>query len=557
MLLELSIKNIALIQSLVLAFDQGFNVLTGETGAGKSIVVDSLNMALGGRAERDLIRTGCDKGSVQALFDISKNPRAIEVAHELGAEADKNLVAVSRELSRAGRNICRISGMVVPLATLRRLTSTLVDIHGQHEHQALIDPARHIVFLDAFGGEAHHALIQEAHALYAKRSGAISAYRRVTSEAAERARRIDMLSFQLEEITAIKPKRGEEEKLERRARFYENAERIRSSVEQAYQLTYAGDSGVPGAQEQLDMAQRALESVSRMDERIDALASRIKDAFYVVQDVGYELRALLESLDYDPAMADKVAGRLDKIRRLERKYGSTLDEVIDFGENAAAQLDVLRESDASAEDLKKNLDALTEKLHTVCNALTKSRKTLCDNLAADIHAQLADLGMAKTRFEVRITPIKPTAQGADEVEFLISANPGEPLKPLASVASGGELSRIMLAFKAISVDAEGVDAMVFDEIDTGVSGRMAQVVGEKMKAIARTHQVLCVTHLPQIAALANAHFVVEKTFADERTDSMVRRLDDDGRVREISRLIGGGEDSETSIGHARHLLGFE
>lgn len=554
MLLELSIRNIALIESLVLEFDQGFNVLTGETGAGKSIVVDSLNMALGGRAERDLIRTGCERGSVQALFDVSRNPRAKDIVRELGAEADENVVAVSRELSRSGRNICRVSGAVVPLQTLRQLTSTLVDIHGQHEHQALINPARHVDFLDSFGGEAHRALLRAVAELYAERTHAAGEYRRVTSEAAERARMIDMLTFQLSEIAALKPKRGEEEKLEKRARFYENAERIRASVEEAYRLTYGGDSRASGAQEQLDMAHRALESVARLDERIDALATRIKDAFYAAQDAGFELRALLENLDYDPGMAEKVADRLDRIRRLERKYGSTLDEVIDFGEGAAARLDELKKCDETTEELKKNLDALTARLHEACRALTQSRTVVAETLAEKVCRQLADLGMAKTRFEVRITPIKPTSNGADEVELLISANPGEPLKPLASVASGGELSRIMLALKAISADAEGVDAMVFDEIDTGVSGRMAQVVGEKMKAIARAHQVLCVTHLPQIAALADAHFVVEKTFAGEHTDSMVRRLDAEGRVREISRLIGG-EDSETSISHARHLLG--
>ncbi len=557
MLLELSIRNIALIESLTLEFDQGFNVLTGETGAGKSIVVDSLNMALGGRAERDLIRTGCEKGSVQAVFDISQNPRALEIARALGAEAEENVVAVSRELSRSGRNICRISGVVVPLSTLRQLTSTLVDIHGQHEHQALINPARHIDFLDSFGGDAHRTLLHDVAALYQERTRAASAYRRVTSEAAERARRIDMLRFQLSEIEALKLKRGEEEKLEKRARFYENAERIRESVSEAYRLTYGGDTRAPGAQEQLDMAHRALESVARVDERIDALATKIKDAFYAAQDAGYELQSLLENLNYDPGMADKVADRLDKIRRLERKYGSTLDEVIDFGDTAAAELDELKRADASTDGLKEALNALTARLHEACQALTASREVIAGPLTERIHEQLQDLGMAKTRFEVRIERIKPTSNGADAVEFLISANPGEPLKPLASVASGGELSRIMLALKAISVDAEGVDAMVFDEIDTGVSGRMAQVVGEKMKAIARAHQVLCVTHLPQIAALADAHFVVEKTFDDERTDSVVRRLDDEGRVREISRLVGGGEDSETSISHARHLLGYE
>ncbi|MGI6239093.1 MAG: DNA repair protein RecN [Christensenellales bacterium] len=554
MLLELTIHHIALIESLKLEFERGFTVLTGETGAGKSIVVDSLNLVLGGRADRALIRTGADRARVEAVFDISENPRARAIVGELGLEPEEGIAAVSRELSRSGRNICRVSGMVVPLATLRQLTSTLVDIHGQHEHQALINPQKHVEFLDSFGDAQHRALLSDVARVHAERSRVTSEVRRVTSEAAERARTIDMLTFQIEEISALRPKRGEEEKLEKRARFYENAERIRTSVEEAYRLTYGGDSRAPGAQEQLDLAARALDAVAKHDDRIEQLANRIKEAYYAAQDAGMELQSLLDSLDYDPALADKVADRLDKIRRLERKYGSTLDEVIDFGEHAANRLETLKRSEEMTEELKKRRNALDQELAAACAKLTTSRDALSARLSEAVKRQLEDLGMAKTRFEVRLTPAKPTATGAEEVEFMISANPGEPLKPLASVASGGELSRIMLALKAISTEAEGVDAMVFDEIDTGVSGRMAQVVGEKMRAIARKRQVICVTHLPQIAALGDWHYLVEKHTDGARTDSAVRRLDDAGRVLEISRLIGGGADSQTSILHARHLL---
>lgn len=556
MLIELNIRNVALIESLTLEFGRGFNVLTGETGAGKSIVVDSLNMALGSRADRDLIRTGTDRASVQALFDISGNEKAIAIARELGAEADEGLVAVSREIRSSGRNICRISGIVVPLATLRHLTSTLVDIHGQHEHQALIDPQRHIGFLDSFGGAEHKKLMEQVLALYADRVRVASAYRKITAEAAERERMIDMLEFQVNEIFSIHPRKGEEEKLERRAHFYENAGKIKDSVETAYHLMYGGESRAQGAQEQLDSVIRLLDGVAKHDDRIAALASRVKDAFYTVQDAAYELRALSESMDYDSIMADKVYDRLDKIRKLERKYGSTLNEVIEFGENARAKLETLKKSGESTTELRGELQKLDEKLKDMCAQLTISRRRISTRLTEEVQRQLSDLGMARTRFEVSIQPAKPTATGADNVEFLISANPGEPLKPMASVASGGELSRIMLALKTIAIDSEGVDSMVFDEIDTGVSGRMAQVVGEKIKHIARTHQVLCVTHLPQIAAQGDVHFVVEKITDGQRTDSMVRRLDDNGRVREISRLIGDGEDSQTSLQHARHLLGM-
>ncbi len=557
MLIELCIQNIALIESLTLEFGRGFNVLTGETGAGKSIVVDSLNMALGGRADRDMIRTGADRAMVQALFDISGNVRAKEFAHDLGAEADEDLIAVSRELRSNGRNICRISGIVVPLSTLRQLTSMLVDIHGQHEHQALINPLRHREFLDAFGDDEHIITINNVSALHAERANIASEYRKVTSQAAERERLIDMLEFQTGEIGALRLRRGEEEKLERRARFYENAEKIKSAVESAYSMVYGGDSRMPGAQEQLDSAVRSLDSISKLDDRIETISGRVRDAFYAVQDIAYELRNLSESMEYDPATADKVYERLDKIRRLERKYGSTLDEVMDFCENAMKQLDELRKSDETGAGLKARFAKVDEKLKEECARLTESRKRISEWMASEVQKQLADLGMARTRFQVRLEPDKASATGADDIEFLISANPGEPLKPMASVASGGELSRIMLALKAIAIDAGGVDSMVFDEIDTGVSGRMAQAVGEKMKLIAGKHQVLCVTHLPQIAALGDVHFMVEKTVVGERTGSNVRRLDDEGRVMEISRLIGDGDDSDTSIKHARHLLGLE
>jgi len=557
MLIELSIQNIALIESLTLEFGRGFNVLTGETGAGKSIVVDSLSMALGGRADRDMIRTGADRAMVQALFDISGNVRAKEFAHDLGAEADEGLIAVSRELRTNGRNICRISGIVVPLSTLRQLTSMLVDIHGQHEHQALINPMRHREFVDAFGDEEHVMALNNVAALHAERANIASEYRKVTSQAAERERLIDMLEFQTGEIGALRLRRGEEEKLERRAKFYENAEKIKNAVESAYAMVYGGDSRVPGAQEQLDSAVRSLDSISKLDDRIEAISGRVRDAFYAVQDIAYELRSLSESMDYDPSTADKVYERLDKIRRLERKYGSTLDEVMDFCENAMRQLDELRRSDETGAGLKAKYQKVDERFRAECEKLTESRRRIADWMSAEVQKQLADLGMARTRFQVRMDPDKPSVTGADDIEFLISANPGEPLKPMASVASGGELSRIMLALKAVAMDAGGVESMVFDEIDTGVSGRMAQAVGEKMKLIAGSHQVLCVTHLPQIAALGDVHFMVEKTVVGERTGSNVRMLDEEGRIMEISRLIGDGGDSDTSIRHARHLLGLE
>lgn len=555
MLLEITIKNIALIESLRVEFAQGFNVLTGETGAGKSIVVDSINLALGGRADRDLIRTGTDKASVQALFDISNNPKALAFIQEQDIEAEDGLIAIRRELSREGRNICRVQDVVVPLNTLKQLTVHLMDIHGQHEHQALMNPARHMDFLDAFGGESHAAALSEVQQLHAARGKIASRLKQLMNDVTEKERLFDMLSFQAQEIAAAKLRPGEEEKLQKKLSVLENSEKIRQGVEAAYTLVYQGDGRAPSAQEGLLRSAEAMDRIASLDERYGALAGRLRELYYGAQDVGYELQALLDDLDFEPQLIDKIAGRLDLIGRLERKYGPTLEEVIAFGQSAEARLNELKRGDESITELKKQYKEADSRLREACGRLTALRKASAEKLAEEICRQLKDLGMGKTRFEVRIEPEpKPTAIGMDRVEFMISPNPGEPMKPLASIASGGEISRVMLALKAISVDAEGVDTMVFDEIDTGVSGRMAQVVGEKMCLIARNRQVLSITHLPQIAALGDAHFLVEKVAGENRTDTHVRLLDDEGRVHELARLVGGAAETESSLSHAANML---
>ncbi len=555
MLLELTIRNIALIESLRIEFAQGFNVLTGETGAGKSIVVDSVNLALGGRADRDMIRTGAEKGSVQALFDISRNHRALELAESLGVDVDGGLVCVSRELSRGGRNLCRISGTVLPLAALKQFTALLVDVHGQHEHQSLMNPAKHLDFLDAFGDATHAEKMAAVRAAHAARSATASELRKLLKDASERERLIDVLRFQVEEIASAKLKSGEEEKLERKLQMLENAEKVRDGVETAYELTYGGDGRSVSAQEALLRASATMEGIAGLDARFEKLAGALKELYYGVQDAGAELQSLREELSFDPRLMDKIAGRLDLISRLERKYGATVDEVIAFGSAAKARLESIQSGDVRIAELKKLLKAEDRALREACAALTLSRHALAEEFERGLIGQLKDLGMARTRFRADFKVLeRPTAEGVDQVEFLISPNPGEPLKPLASVASGGELSRVMLAIKTIALNRDGVDSMVFDEIDTGVSGRMAQVVGEKMQEIATQKQVLCVTHLPQIAALGDAHFRVEKFTDGERTQTNVARLDREGRIRELSRLVGGAEDSESSLSHAAHML---
>lgn len=555
MLLELNIANIALIESLRIEFAQGFNVLTGETGSGKSIVVDCMNLVLGGRADRDFVRTGAEKGSVQALFDIAKNSAAKAILGEMDIDCEDGMVAVSREISRSGRNICRISGVIVPLNTLRRLTGTLLDIHGQHEHQSLLDPAKHIAFLDAYGDNRHTELCAQAAKLHSERVKMESELKKNMLDAAERERLSDMLGFQIQEIASAKLKKGEEERLIARLRILENSEKIRTNVETAYEATYAGAGRTPSAQELLLRAANAMDKLSQIDERYAELGLRLREMVYSVQDVGYELRDILDHMESDPELIEKVSKRLETIDRLERKYGPNLDDVLNFYASAVERLESIQTGDAHIDALKAELAKKDAELDEVCTLLTASRRELAQRLAQAVMQQLRDLGMGRARLEIRIESLpRPTANGLDSVEFLISANPGEPLKPMASVASGGELSRIMLALKAISMEADGVDSMVFDEIDTGVSGRMAQTVGEKMCAIARDHQVLCVTHLPQIAALGDAHFVVEKHTDGTTTETLVRQLDSEGRIHELSRLVGGAEDSTSSLSHAKHML---
>lgn len=555
MLLELNIANIALIESLRIEFAQGFNVLTGETGSGKSIVVDCMNLVLGGRADRDFVRTGAEKGSVQALFDIAKNSAAKAILGEMDIDCEDGMVAVSREISRSGRNICRISGVIVPLNTLRRLTGTLLDIHGQHEHQSLLDPAKHIAFLDAYGDNRHTELRAQAAKLHSERVKMESELKKNMLDAAERERLSDMLGFQIQEIASAKLKKGEEERLIARLRILENSEKIRANVETAYEATYAGAGRTPSAQELLLRAANAMDKLSQIDERYAELGLRLREMVYSAQDIGYELRDILDHMESDPELIEKVSKRLETIDRLERKYGPNLDDVLNFYASAVERLESIQTGDAHIDALKAELAKKDAELDEVCTLLTASRRELAQRLAQAVMQQLRDLGMGRARLEIRIESLpRPTANGLDSVEFLISANPGEPLKPMASVASGGELSRIMLALKTISMEADVVDSMVFDEIDTGVSGRMAQTVGEKMCAIARDHQVLCVTHLPQIAALGDAHFVVEKHTDGTTTETLVRQLDSEGRIHELSRLVGGAEDSASSLSHAKHML---
>lgn len=555
MLLELNIRNIALIERLHLELGDGLNVLTGETGAGKSIVIDSVNLVLGGRADRELIRSGADKASVQAVFDVAENDRVKSLLDSWQLEAEDGILTLGRELSCAGRNICRVAGNVVPLSQLRQIAALLVEMHGQHEHQSLMSPANHLGILDRFGGEDHFHLAEQVKAQFEEYSALRRRLTQLRLDLRDRALKQEVLSRQKEEIEALHLKKGEDEKLERQFTLMQNAEKLSSSVEKAYHLVYTGTERSPSAAEALRRASAAMDKISGIDARFDTLSARLNELYIGAQDAGYELQDLMEGLDFDPAAFDRIGSRLEEIERVKRKYGPELEDVLRQKDEIDKQLKALDEGDLRADELKEQIAFCEGQLRLSAQALSLAREQLARRFEQAVTEQLAQLGMSRVRFEVRMTRLEqPGAQGFDAVEFFISPNPGEPLKPLSGTASGGELSRIMLAVKTIMADRDQVGTMIFDEIDTGVSGHMAQVVGEKMSTIGRRRQVLAVSHLPQIAALGDHHFLVEKTVSGDRTGSSVRALTDEERVDEIARMVGGAGDPETGRTHAKSML---
>ena len=565
MLLQLSISNLALIDAMSIDFAPGMNVMTGETGAGKSIVVDAVNLVLGERADRDLIASGKQKARVEAVFDIADNEKVKAMLDELSLDADEDTASISRELTSAGKNICRINGTVVPLQTLRQVSAQLLDIHGQHEHQLLLDSKNHISYLDAYASDEIQPLLERCEGAYAAWRSCAQKLSRLRRSVSEREQRIDMLRFQLEELKNARLVENEEDELERQKVFYRNAGKIMAAFDEACELLDSGSGrDNSSAVELLREGVRALSPVATLDGRYEAVFARLDSLCYEVEDAVGELCALREEMDYDEQEAERVESRLDLLRRLNRKYGATTREMIKYRDKIAAELGELEDSDEAMERLEKEYRQSGRLLQEICAQLTQARQAAAKRFEQSIESQLHDLGMKNARLSMDFAPMEPgerisdrfSAQGVDRIEMMFCANLGQPMKPLARVASGGELSRIMLALKNLSAQKPGIPrSMVFDEIDTGISGRMAQVVSEKMSQIGDHHQVICVTHLPQIAAMADEQFLVKKSDEDGVTRTAVIHLDRFARAQEIARMVGGAAcESESSIRHAMTML---
>ena len=553
MLLQLSIRDIALIDRLTLSFGPGLTVLTGETGAGKSIIVGSLDFVLGGKADRDRIAGGAERGRVEALFDISALPRVQSALAEMGLETEDGLLPVCREILQSGRSVCRVAGEVVTVAQLRAVMAPLLDLHGQHAHQSLLDPAKHLQFLDALGDAEHRAATERVRALYGEWSAIARALREIETNDRERARREDMLRFQLEELDGAKLRAGEEDELTRQRALMRNAEKIRSGLEEAYGALSGDETGeLPGALDALQQAAKALGGLSKYDGRFEALSVQLNDAMYAAESVAGELDGLREECGVDPRRLEQVESRLDQLDRLRRKYGATTVEMIAFRERVRAELDSTASSEEKREALKKQEKAAKAAFMKEAQALSEARRALAKACEGRVAAQLAALEMKSAVFEVAFSEdAAPSADGLDAVEFRLSANRGEPPRPLQKAASGGELSRMMLALKCVEAENDGVPTLVFDEIDTGVGGATGVAIAEKLREVGAKRQVLCVTHLPQIAAAARTQFWVEKSVRDGRTHTDARELDTDGRVEAVAQMLGGGE---TARAHARAMI---
>ena len=555
MLQSLYLENIALIEKLGIELFPGFNVLTGETGAGKSIIIDAVNFVLGERTSRDLIRNGAARAKVEAVFNLNEGDAAFAALDALGIEYYGNELILSRELSAAGRNACRVNGTLVPVASLKSVSDTLVDIHGQHEHQALLDAENHISYLDAYCHAESLPIIEKIDAIVSRRSELMLKRNSGFSSEREREREMDMLRYQIEEIASANLEAGEEERLNAEKTVLLNAERIRTALETAHMALSGAEEG--SALSAIDTARRSMRDIAALNKDYEALGDKIEELYYAAEDISFVLRDTSENVESDMQRLEEIEQRLKLISDLKRKYGRTVEDVIDFGKDAGTKLNELENAEALAAELDAKLDKLKAEYNVAADELSKVRRAAGDRLKRDVLNELKDLGMAKAMFDVALSDAsggEPRKGGRETAEFMLSANPGEPLKPLEKVASGGELSRIMLCFKSIFADNDRVPTLIFDEIDTGISGRTAAVVGEKMLGIAKKHQVICVTHLAQIAALADAHLMVRKYDDGKNTFVETRQLNEEEKVQRIAQMMDGESDSPSALTHARELI---
>ncbi len=543
MLKELRIKNLAIIDDLHVRFDKGLNVITGETGAGKSILVDSLGLVLGSRAQSDLVRSGEKEAVIQAYFDVDTTHQFPDI----GAEISDELI-IRRSISASGKSRAYINDTMVGLQSLAEIGRALVDIHGQHEHQSLLSVERHRDFLDLFGKLQEDK--SQVGALYAEVEALKREAADLRQKVRERAQRIDLLRFQVQEIDAASLKPGEAEELTERKKILSNLSRLNELAETSYAMIYGSEGACI---EKLSAVLSKLKEMASIDHTVSDIISILESARPLVEDASVSLRNYRDRYDLDPATLTEVEDRLELIRRLEKKYGDTVERIVQYGNEAGSELEGLELADERLDTVEAGLKAKEGMLLDAAAALSRKRKTIAKRMEGLIEKELKELAFANAAFVIDIKQEVVSASGFDKVEFLFSANPGEPPKPLAKVASGGELSRVMLALKSILAGFDRVPVMVFDEVDAGIGGKTAESVGTKLRTIAKSHQVLCTTHLPQIASKGDFHLKTEKGQRQERTFVEIRELAGNERLQEIARMLSG-KITEVSLKHAKELL---
>lgn len=553
MLEHLHIRNVALIKESEISFGDGLNILTGETGAGKSMIIDSLQFALGGRAGKDFLRHGEKQAAVEALFSVQSQALTEKLAENGIVPEEDGTLLITRTLSEAGKSVCRINGSTVTVGMLKEIAEDMIDIYGQHEHQSLLNPVKHIRLLDRFCGAGFGEAMEEYKNSRQRLKDLEKQLTILIGDESQREQRMDMLLFQKEEIEAAELQEGEEDALLEQKKRLSSMERLIRLTGESVTLLYDGDDRAPSACDQLGDALAKLQEAAEYDAALSPLADALADGYAAVEDCARELKREAEKQEADPEELERIEERLQLFYKLKRKYGGSIEAVLEFYEKAVQELEFLSNSSEKAAELSAKKAEEEKRLSALAETLTARRRATAEQVEEQIETALHDMEMKHARFHIQIEEKADWgADGKDKVEFLISANAGEPLKPLAKIASGGEMSRVMLALKTVLVDADEIGTFIFDEIDTGVSGRTARRVGEKMRFLGGKRQLLCITHLPQIAAMADNHFLIEKESDAGETVTRVTALDEEGAVREVARLMN--DVTETTLAAARELL---
>ncbi|QAS54243.1 DNA repair protein RecN [Halobacillus litoralis] len=565
MLTELSIRDFAIIDRISITFKEGLTVLTGETGAGKSIIIDAIQLLAGGRGSVEFVRHGTKKAEIEGLFTIDPDHPIYKTGAEFGVDIDEDgMVVLQRTITHQGKSICRVNGKLVTLGIMKEFGRTLIDIHSQHETQSLMDPERHIELLDVFSSSDLKPSLEEYRRVYDKYRSLVKRYKELSENEQEMAQRLDLLEFQLRELQEAELQPLEDEQLEEERSKLMNYEKIYQGIHDAYYSLYGEQRGL----DWLSHAMTSLESTADVDEQLAKLSEELSNSYYLIEEMTFQLSNQMAELEFDPERLNSIESRLDELNRLKKKYGAKVDDMLQYASKIEEEIDEIRNKDSHLNKMENEIHELAQDAVLEAKTMHDIRTHTAATLSDYIHEELRGLYLEKASFAVDIQmkegrssdpaldgkPVQLLPNGFDIVKFLITTNPGEPLKELHKVASGGEMSRIMLALKRIFSRHQGVTSVIFDEVDTGVSGRVAQAIAEKIHGISEGSQVLCISHLPQVAAMADTHVRIEKRVDNERTQTAAAELNDEEKADEISRMITGAELTETTVEHAKELL---